>query len=55
MHRAAAPPQPPRPAARVEPLVRQADDNGDAAPVGNLFSWKIMYMLYMLGDAEVNC
>ncbi|CAO2822946.1 unnamed protein product [Amaranthus hypochondriacus] len=33
MHRAAAPPQPPRPAARVEPLVRQADDNGDAAPV----------------------
>ncbi|XP_057536477.1 uncharacterized protein LOC130814439 isoform X2 [Amaranthus tricolor] len=31
MHRAAAPPRPPRPAAMVEPIVRQGDDNGAAA------------------------
>ncbi|CAO2841781.1 unnamed protein product [Amaranthus hypochondriacus] len=31
MHRAAAPPRPPRPAAMVEPIVRQGDGNGAAA------------------------
>ncbi|KAL2928823.1 Transport and Golgi organization protein 6-like protein [Bienertia sinuspersici] len=31
MHRAAAPPRPPRPAARVDPVVRQGDDNVAAA------------------------
>ncbi|XP_021723474.1 uncharacterized protein LOC110690883 [Chenopodium quinoa] len=31
MHRAAAPPRPPRPAARVDPIVRQGDDNVAAA------------------------
>jgi len=39
MHRAAAPPQPPRPAARGEPVIRQGDGNVIAAAAGNLLTY----------------
>lgn len=41
MHRAAAPPRPPRPAAMVEPIVRQGDGNGAAAAAGNLLRYRV--------------
>lgn len=52
MHRAAAPPRPLRPAAMVEPIVRQGDDNAAVAAAGGNLLLVFLYMQHILSG---NC